>query len=146
MKKEIKLKIIKDLLNNQRFGVIATQDKNEPYTNLVAFIHSDNLKQIILATPKNTKKYDNIIQNSRMSMLIDNRGNKPNDIKNAIVVTAIGSANEIKRNTRYFIQLYLKKHPYLSDFINSKDTAIIRLKVEKYLLVNRFQNVEIIQI
>ncbi len=145
MEKESNIKTLKNLLQNQRFGVIATQGDNEPYTSLVAFIGSEDLKQLIFATSKNTKKYNNIIKKSRMTMLIDNRGNKPIDIKNAVAVTALGSANEIKSSKKYYKQLYLKKHPYLSDFINSKDTAFIRLKVEKYLLVNRFQNVEIIK-
>ncbi len=140
------MKTLKNLLKNQRFGVIATQGSTGPYTSLVAFINSHDLKKLVFATSKNTKKYDNIIQNSRMTMLIDNRGNKPLDIKNAIAVTAFGSANEIKRNVEDLKMLYLKKHPYLSDFVNSKDTAFISLKVEKYLLVNRFQNVEIIRI
>lgn len=146
MGKESNIKKLKNLLKKQRFGVIATQGETEPYTSLVAFTNSDDIKHLVFATSRNTKKYDNIIQKSRMTMLIDNRGNKPLDIKNAVSVTALGSANEIKNRKNYYIQLYLKKHPYLSDFINSKDTAVIRLKVEKYILVNRFQNVEIIEI
>jgi general stress protein 26 len=86
---------LEDLLQSQRFAVIATQGEREPYTNLVVFIHSKDLKKIIFATSKNTKKYDNIVKNSKMSMLIDNRGNKPDDIKKSIVVTAVCTADEL---------------------------------------------------
>jgi nitroimidazol reductase NimA-like FMN-containing flavoprotein (pyridoxamine 5'-phosphate oxidase superfamily) len=47
---------LENLLQSQRFAVIATQDEREPYTNLVAFIHSKDLKQIIFATSKKHKK------------------------------------------------------------------------------------------
>lgn len=135
---------LEDLLQNQRFAVIATQGEREPYTNLVAFIHSKDLKQIIFATSKNTKKYDNIIKNSKMSMLIDNRGNKPDDIKKTMAVTAVGTADELKHDYNFYKNLYLKKHPYLKDFINLHDTVLINFKLDKYLMVDNFQNVKVI--
>lgn len=146
MNKDLEIEKIETLLESQRFAVIATQGEIEPYTNLVAFICSKDLKQIIFATSKNTKKYNNIIKNSKMSMLIDNRGNKPDDIKNAVVVTAVGIADELKHDINFYKNLYLKKHPYLEDFIKSPDTVLINLMVERFLLVDHFQNVKVINI
>ena len=137
---------LENLLQSQRFSVIATQDDREPYTNLVAFINTNDLKHIIFATSKNTKKYNNLIKNSKISMLIDNRGNKPDDIRKALVVTAVGNADELKKDFDFYKKFYLKKHPYLRDFINSPDTVLINLKVEKYLFVDHFQNVKVIKI
>lgn len=146
MNKKHLMKSLNDLFDTQRFGVIATKGKEEPYTNLVAFVNTQDLKNIIFATSKNTRKFENIVNYSRVSMLIDNRDNKPSDIKRAISVTAIGSANEIKDNRTSFGRLYLEKHPYLSDFVNSSNCAMIRLEVEQYLVVNGFQNVEILSL
>ena len=137
---------LENLLLSQRFSVIATQNEREPYTNLVAFINTNDLKHIIFATSKNTKKYTNLIKNSKISMLIDNRGNKPDDIRKALVVTAVGTADELKKDFDFYKKFYLKKHPYLRDFINSPDTVLINLKVEKYLFVDHFQNVKVIKI
>ena len=137
---------LENLLQSQRFSVIATQNEREPYTNLVAFINTNDLKHIIFATSKNTKKYTNLIKNSKISMLIDNRGNKPGDIRKALVVTAVGTADELKKDFDFYKKFYLKKHPYLRDFINSPDTVLINLKVEKYLFVDHFQNVKVIKI
>ena len=137
---------LENLLLSQRFSVIATQNEREPYTNLVAFINTNDLKHIIFATSKNTKKYTNLIKNSKISMLIDNRGNKPGDIRKALVLTAVGTADELKKDFDFYKKFYLKKHPYLRDFINSPDTVLINLKVEKYLFVDHFQNVKVIKI
>jgi len=146
MHNQLEIEKLEDLLQSQRFAVIATQGEREPYTNLVAFIHSKDLKQIIFATSKNTKKYDNIVKNSKMSMLIDNRGNKPDDIKKTIAVTAIGTADELKNDYNFYKNLYFKKHPYLIDFIKLTDTVLINFKVDKYMMVDNFQNVKVIKI
>lgn len=79
-------------------------------------------------------------------MLIDNRGNKPDDIRKALVVTAVGTADELKQDFDFYKIFYLKKHPHLRDFINLPDTVLINLKVEKYLFVDHFQNVKVIKI
>jgi general stress protein 26 len=145
MNKKLELEKLESLLQSQRFAVLASQGEIEPYQNLIAFINTKDLKQIIFATSKNTKKYDNIIKNSKISILIDNRGNKPDDIKKAVVVTVVGIANELKHNLDLYKNLFLKKHPYLADFINLPDTVLINLKVEKYLLVDHFENFKVIK-
>jgi len=131
-----------NLVKNQRFAVIATNDKDEPYTNLVSFMISEDLKKIFFPTSKNTKKFQNISKNSKISILIDNRGNNPEDIKNAIVVTAVGTSSQIIDEK--IIYNFLKKHPYLKDFIKSKDCAMIKIDIEKYVIVDNFENVNII--
>jgi len=39
--------ILKKLFNEQRFAVIATQENNGPYTNLVSFIVKDIKRNIL---------------------------------------------------------------------------------------------------
>ena len=140
MKESIREKF-RNLLKNQRFAVIATQDKNEPYTNLVSFLVNNDFKKIYFPTSKKTKKYENLSANSKISILIDNRGNKPIDIKNAIVVTAIGKSRETKEKS--VKNEFLKKHPYLKDFINSPNCAMIEISIEKYVIVDNFENITI---
>ena len=130
-----------NLFKEQRFAVIATQANDEPYTNLVSFLVEKNFKKIYFPTSKKTKKYKNLSSNFRISILIDNRVNKPKDIKNAIAVTGIGISKEIKDTD--VTKKFLKKHPYLKDFINSKDCAMIEIEIEKYIIVDNFQNVNI---
>jgi general stress protein 26 len=141
MNEDIKEKL-NNLFNEQRFAVIATQGKYEPYTNLVSFLAGIDLRNIYFPTSKNTKKYENLSEKSRISILIDNRVNKPIDIKNAIAVTAIGKSKQTK--DKYIFKLFLKKHPYLKDFVNSMDCIMIEIEVEKYILINNFQKINII--
>jgi len=130
---------ISNLLKNQRFAVIATQDTNGPYTNLVSFLVDNNFKKIYFPTSRKTKKYQNLSKNSRISVLIDNRVNKPLDIKDAIVITAIGKSKG--NNQKEIKNEFLKKHPYLKEFIFSNDCIIIEVSIEKFIFVDNFKNV-----
>ena len=136
------LEIIKRLFDEQRFAVIATQGENNPYTNLVSFLANETCEKIYFPTSKKTKKYENLLRDSRISILIDNRGNKPEDIKNAIAVTAVGTTKGTENQE--IITSFLKKHPYLKEFIQSIDSIMIEITIEKYIVVDSFQNVNIL--
>jgi len=45
-----------------------------------------------------------------------------------------------------FLPVYLEKHPYLEEFVASPTGALLRVKVDKYIVVTRFQEVMEIQI
>ena len=135
-------KDLKNLFLQQRLGVLATQTNGQPYTSLVAFTSSEDLKWLYFSTTRSTRKYANLSKDSRVSMLIDNRSNKPSDLKWAKAATATGHAWEADFDTLETIKaLHLAKHPYLKDFVESPSCAVIRFKVKTYFLVSRFQNV-----
>lgn len=144
MDKRELLKKIRNLFKSQMFGVIATDMQGIPYTSLVAYCSTDDLKYLIFATSKKTRKFQNLMNNSNISILIDNRENNPSDFSKAITVTALGNAEEIQKNEDNFKNLFIKKHPDLTDFINSSDCTLFRIKVDKYQFVSNFQSVEYI--
>ena len=74
-------------------------------------------------------------------MLIDNRENLSSDIKNAIAVTVVGNASEIKDDRQHFMNIHLKKHPYLKEFLQDANCALIGLSVEKISIVRQFQQI-----
>jgi nitroimidazol reductase NimA-like FMN-containing flavoprotein (pyridoxamine 5'-phosphate oxidase superfamily) len=134
-------KQLHELFTKQRFAVIATQASNEPYTSLIAFSSTENLSYLIFATLRQTRKYENLIQNTKISMLIDNRENLSSDVKNAIAVTVVGNATEIIDNRQHFMDIHLKKHPYLKEFLQDANCALIGLSVEKIFIVRQFQQI-----
>jgi general stress protein 26 len=141
MREEQQKNQLHELFNKQRFAVIATQASNKPYTSLVAFSSTEDLSYLIFATLRQTRKYDSILQNAKISMLIDNRENLSSDVNNAIAVTVIGHASEIKDNRQHFMDIHLKKHPYLREFLQDANCALIGLSVEKIIIVRKFQQI-----
>lgn len=134
--------LIRELFSSQSLAVLGTQSEGQPYANLVAFVASDDLKCIFFATARATRKYANISADSRVTMLIDNRSNRDSDFSQAAAVTATGRAEEVAAAEREeALAKYSAKHPMLEEFVRSPSCTILRIQVETYYLVRRFQNV-----
>jgi len=134
--------LIRELFETQKLAVLGTQNKGQPYANLIAFAASDDLKSLYFATARATRKYANIEADSRVTVLIDNRSNQDSDFSQAAALTAIGKAEEVLDKQREgVLETYLAKHPMLEEFVRSPSCVILKVQVEIYYLVRRFQNV-----
>jgi nitroimidazol reductase NimA-like FMN-containing flavoprotein (pyridoxamine 5'-phosphate oxidase superfamily) len=130
------------LMASQNLAVLATHDHGQPYTSLVAFAGSKDLKSLFFITGRATRKYANLKADPRAAMMIDNRSNAPADIADAMAATASGFVDIISENEgAELLNRYLQKHPHLAEFARSPSTRLIRLNVHCYYVVNRFQNV-----
>jgi nitroimidazol reductase NimA-like FMN-containing flavoprotein (pyridoxamine 5'-phosphate oxidase superfamily) len=134
--------LIRELFESQKLAVLATQNKGQPYANLIAFAASDDLKSLYFATGRATRKYANIEADARVTVLIDNRSNEDSDFSQAAAVTATGRAKEVVDSARdEVLPIYLAKHPMLEEFVRSPSCALLKVEVQTYYLVRRFQNV-----
>lgn len=133
---------VQTLLDSQMQAVLATQYEQQPYTSLMAFVVTDDLRQIVFATHRATQKYANLLANPLASLLIDNRCNAESDYRNAVAISAQGLVREVSVD-RYaeLLQLYLNKHPQLWNFVTAADCALLQVDVERYYIVSQFQNV-----
>jgi heme iron utilization protein len=114
----------------------------QPYASLVVFAATQDLKSLLFATTRATRKYDNLSHDPRVALLIDSRSNLNSDIHGAIAVTATGIAEEVgEKEKEALLKIYLAKHPHLKDFVHSPTCALLRVKVETYYLVSKFQKV-----
>ncbi|MDQ7784357.1 MAG: pyridoxamine 5'-phosphate oxidase family protein [Desulfomonilaceae bacterium] len=148
MKNAVELETeVRPLLASQKFAVLSTQEEHHPYVNLVAFAETDDLRTILFATPRATRKYRNISSMSGAALLVDNRSNEAADIGEAMALTIIGTACEVTESLREPLdRVYLEKQPHMKEFLSSPSTALIKVDVESYILVTRFQNVTIIEL
>jgi nitroimidazol reductase NimA-like FMN-containing flavoprotein (pyridoxamine 5'-phosphate oxidase superfamily) len=134
--------ITRELLESQRLAVLSTQGKEQPYSNLIAFAVRPDLQYLIFATTRATRKYDNLTKHPQVSMIIDNRTNETTDFAKASAVTVLGRASEVQGEERsQLLKIYLNRHPYLEGFVTSPNCALFSVKVERYIMVTRFQDV-----
>lgn len=142
LEKEECLRKLKNFFEFQPLAVLATQDGNAPYASLISFASNEKLTYLLFATPKATRKYSNMQANPAVALLIDNRKNTKEDIQGAMTVTALGRVEQVE-SFEYSImeKIYLMKHPYLADFLHSPETALLKIKIEKYIVVTHFQQV-----
>ena len=135
------------LFKSQLQGVLATQQQAQPYTSLMAFAHTPDLRYLIFATFRDTQKHANLLLNSAVSFLIDDRSNDPADYQHAVAISVCGCAQEIPDDERAgFLALFLDKHPTLVEFVSSPDCALLRVAVSCYRVVSQFQAVELLAI
>lgn len=133
---------VKELLIKQKLGVLATQGDIYPYNTLVGYVFTKDLRFILFATMRHTRKYENIVSHPNVSMLIDNRTNHAGDFKDAVALTVTGKTVRVKKSLKTkYRRLFLKRFPRLKEFIYDPDTSIIPLRVDKYIFVQRFREV-----
>jgi nitroimidazol reductase NimA-like FMN-containing flavoprotein (pyridoxamine 5'-phosphate oxidase superfamily) len=130
------------LLHEQAYGVLGTNHKGHAYASLVAFTASDDVRFIYFATTRETRKYLNLAADGQVALLIDNRADQALPLYEAAAVTAYGTATEVAAAKHSeTLHIYLDRHPQLKTFASSPTTAMFRIEVENYHLVQRFQNV-----
>ena len=138
--------LLRQIMETQRFAVLATLNDQQPYLNLVAFAVSDDLRNIIFATNRNTQKYRNILSNNRVALLIDNRSIGQSDFAEGLAITALGMASDLEGDrSEKPVQSYLDRHPSLGEFLQRPDTAVIGVMVTDYILA-RFGGAERIRV
>jgi len=134
---------ITKILNAQQLSVLSTYGSEYPYSTLVGFTSTDDLKYIIFATIRNTRKYNNIKEQPNVSMLVDTRSKYIRDFSKAQAVSILGRAEEAEDSEREkFADLHLQKHPYLKSFVQNPNCAIIKIEVHKYIMASKFQEVK----
>jgi heme iron utilization protein len=140
-KQQIK-KILSGLFTSQKLAVLGTHQKGQPYGSLVAFAAASDLKNLVFATTRATRKFANLEADPRVSMVLDNRSNRVVDFRKAVAATALGRAGEVRGKERENLaEMYLAKHPHLKEFVGSPTCALVKMRVEVYYVVWRFQNV-----
>ena len=135
-------KQIRELLINQKLGVLSTHHSGQPYASLIAFAGREDLREIFFVTPKTTRKFANLSADSRVAILINSSLNMDSDFHEAVSITALGNAKEINKAEKYeILSLYLTKHPYLEAFATSPTCAVVRVSIKTYVMVKNFQHV-----
>lgn len=133
---------LRELFDSQSLAVLATCAEGQPHGSLVAFASTDDLRHILFATTRGTRKYAQISANPAVALVIDDRSNEEADFQQATAVTAIGRATEARGKKRdRLLTLYLAKHPHLREFATLPTCALIEVEVEKHSVVSEFQNV-----
>ncbi len=134
--------VLQEVLSSQKFAVLSTHREGRSHASLVAFAATTDMKELLFATARTTRKYTNLCENAQVALLIDNRSNRDADLREAIAITATGSVEEAADAERdIFLARYLNTHPQLAEFVNAPTSALMVVKIATYELVSTFQNV-----
>jgi nitroimidazol reductase NimA-like FMN-containing flavoprotein (pyridoxamine 5'-phosphate oxidase superfamily) len=134
---------IQTLLNTTGFAVLATENAGQPHTSLIAITPIDEGQRLVFATYRNTQKFTNLLQNKRVSVLVDGRG--PEGSRGALasfILSAVGRVQEIDAATHpKLLGAHLSKHPDLEAFTQEPDCVLLEVVVEAYQVVRGIDDV-----
>jgi nitroimidazol reductase NimA-like FMN-containing flavoprotein (pyridoxamine 5'-phosphate oxidase superfamily) len=139
------LERLRALDETQGFAALATNERGRPYSSLIAFALTPDGRRIIFATPRETRKYRNILESRSVSLLVDNRTDVRSRLMDTEAVTVIGRARAVPpgRLWNELAAVLLKKHPDLSGFVQSESTALVAVRATRCIHVGRFQTVSV---
>jgi pyridoxine/pyridoxamine 5'-phosphate oxidase len=134
---------IETLFAGQRLAVLSTRSADgHPYASLVCVVAETDLSGLYFATSRATRKFSNLMAEPRAAMLVDNSQNRQSDLYEAMAVTAVGTVQEISGHEAVGARsFYCQRHPQLEGFVRAPSTALMRMAIKVYYLVNRFQKV-----
>ena len=140
------IEIVRNLLSDQKFAVLSSIDKNQPYPSLICFAEDDNLKHILFYTSINTQKFKNLQNNPKASILFDNRTEIAGTISIGIAISAFGIVEQVMNSENdEFEDLrmkFLMKYPSLEKFCDSPDSTAMNFTIQRFSVVSEFENVK----
>lgn len=134
---------IQKLLNTTDFAVLATENAGQPHTSLIAITPVDAGQRLVFATYRNTRKFTNLMQNQRVSVLMDgSRRDCPAGTATNFVLSAVGRVQEINATTRpELLGAHLERHPDLATFTQVPDCVLLEVVVQAYQVVHGIDDV-----
>lgn len=136
--------VIRRLLDEQPFAVLATQGKGVTNASLISFAKTDDLKHIVFATPINSSKFDLIDGDENISILVDDRSQQQDSINQISALTITGKARILRDKIEItkWAGLLTGKYPNLTAFVTAPTTAVVLVEVVRFLYVSKFQEVQ----
>jgi nitroimidazol reductase NimA-like FMN-containing flavoprotein (pyridoxamine 5'-phosphate oxidase superfamily) len=123
------LKEMKALAKEKNICVLATVADGKPYCSLMAYVTDENCKKIYMVTHKNTNKYENLMGNPSVSLLIDTRDISPRSKAKALTVEGVYTAIESEEKRKKVRAKLLSVHPHLAEFIKHSEAEILCVKI-----------------
>ncbi|EMG38899.1 putative flavin-nucleotide-binding protein [Desulfocurvibacter africanus PCS] len=129
------LEKVTHLIAEQDICVLATVSDNRPHCSLMAYVVSADGRRIHMATSRSTKKYSNLLRNTSVSLLIDDRSTSEREFASALTLAgtcATMTEGEAKEQVK---QTIIGRHPHLSKFVSHPDVDILEVEIESVLLL-----------
>ncbi|MGD8226245.1 MAG: pyridoxamine 5'-phosphate oxidase family protein [Desulfobacteraceae bacterium] len=133
------LEEMKALVKKKDICVLATSSADRPHCSLMAYVTDEDCREIYMVTHRRSRKYENLMKNPSVSLLIDTReehlGSRRPDAKALTVSGTFGEIDDENKKTRIRSRL-LDRHPHVKEFLNHPDAEILCIRVESFLLLD----------
>jgi len=138
---------LESYLAGRKTLTLATVREDRPYCNLMTFAQGPGPCSLILVTPKQTTKYENMLRNSAVSLMVSEVDNAHFDHQTGTAVTLNGQAREVTGDERQRLEaVFAAKYPELKAFAASMESAVFSVQVQHVVAVADFQKVSVLDL
>jgi nitroimidazol reductase NimA-like FMN-containing flavoprotein (pyridoxamine 5'-phosphate oxidase superfamily) len=130
---------MKALAKQKDICVLATVADQKPYCSLMAYVTDENCEEIYMVTHRNSTKYQNMLQNPAVSLLIDTREKSPRSQAKALTVQGLFCTIETAEKRRQVAAKLLQTHPHLDAFMRDPEADVFCVKISSFLLLDGLQ-------
>jgi nitroimidazol reductase NimA-like FMN-containing flavoprotein (pyridoxamine 5'-phosphate oxidase superfamily) len=130
---------MKDIVKANDLCVLATVSEGRPHCSLMFYISDEDGREIFLISHKATKKYANLMENPKVSLLIDTREEEEGQRRiNIKALTVSGEFQTINDSVKKGLiqEKFLKRHPHLVDFLSDPGAEIFSIKTKSFQLLD----------
>jgi nitroimidazol reductase NimA-like FMN-containing flavoprotein (pyridoxamine 5'-phosphate oxidase superfamily) len=129
------LEEMKALVREKNTCVLATISGSKPYCSLMAYVTNKACTEIYMVTRKQTQKFQNLIANPAVSLMIDSRDTLPRTAARAMTVEGVfQKINDPTQEDKVRRKL-LSAHPHLNEFMGQPDAVVFQIKIKSFLLL-----------
>lgn len=127
----------KELVNQQRVGVLCTAVDGLPYGSPLAFVAGDRLEWIAFASFRGTRKHQALTRNPEAAFVIDNRSEGDFDPSSSQALIATGVVAEVSDQSedRQLKGQLRRRCPNLEEFLVSSRTVVFKFEVRSLIFV-----------
>ena len=126
---------MKNLAKQNDTCVMATIVDRKPYCSLMAYVTNRDCTEIYMVTHRQTQKYQNLMKNPAVSLLIDTRSASPQSKARAMTVEGVYHEINDSDKEQKLRQKLLSAHPNLNEFMGNPDAKVLRIKIISFLLL-----------
>ena len=130
------LEEMKALAREKNSCVLATITGSKPYCSLMAYVTNRACTEIYMVTHRQTQKFQNLVANPAVSLMIDTREATPRSAAKAMTVEGIFKKITDPAKLQKVRRKLLSAHPHLSDFMGHAEAEVFQIKIISFLLLN----------
>ena len=133
------LESMKALVREKDICVLATVSNDTPHCSLMAYVADKDCREIYMVTQRHSRKYENLMKNPNVSLLIDTREEYPGShLPEAKALSVSGTFQKMDDENKkvHVLSRLRERHPHIKELLNHPDAAILCIRVNSFLLLD----------
>ena len=130
------LEEMKALAREKNSCVLATIVDTKPYCSLMAYVTNRACTEIYMVTHRQSQKFQNLIANPAVSLMIDTRDTSPRSAARAMTVEGVFQKITDPAKEQQVRRELLSTHPHLNEFMDHPEAEVFQITIKSFLLLN----------